>query len=295
MAELNKKMHIKNSSGVKQDVKIYSTVEESGNQYLPIKIDNIQAYICLCAIEDTRATYGRVRKNNNVLAIGINGIPAYSYNLLTINGSFTVPTGISKLRVTCVGGGAGGLIDRDCQGFTSVGQYTYTASGVQGNPTSFGNVTANGATSSVYSAYIFVSDDGEGNISSECRSRSVTNSYGTQNGSSAQNGSNVSHGYSGAPSVSLTKIDGTSAGSAGAGGGVVAGQGAQVCTGGSGYKVTAIINVSPGQVISYTIGSGGRCLHTGNLYTTAHNDGYRGICYPGSAGAILVEWGQGIQ
>lgn len=294
MATLAEKIQMKNSAGATQTALIYSTTTESGEPNLPVKVDGVQGYACLVGTSDTRATSGRVKTSGGAqYAIGASGVPAYDYALYTASGTFTVPANVTKLRVTCVGGGAGGMLERACDGFSSSNSYTF--SGVGGGATSFGSVVANGATSSVYTIRVMVSDDGEGHIFQDCPGRSVTNSSGTQNGTNAINGGNSTHGYQGAAAVSLTLIGGTSAGSASAGGGVTAAQSAQVCTGGSGYKATQVVDVSPGQTIACTIGSGGKCLHTGVLYATAHNDGYRGICYPGSNGAILVEWGDGIQ
>ena len=294
MATLAKKIYMKNSAGTQQTALIYSTTGESGSPNLPLKVDGVQGYACLVGTSDTRATSGRVKRpDGNQYAIGTSGVPVYGYGYYTSNGSFTVPAGVTLLRVTCVGGGAGGMLERDCDDFSSTG--TYTLSGVEGGATNFGTVVANGATSSVYSIRVVVSDDGEGNTFHDCYSRSVTNSSGTQNGTNTINGSNSTNGYHGAAAVSLTMIDGTSAGSAGAGGGVTAGQDAQVCTGGSGCRTTQFLSVSPGQTISCSIGSGGKCLHRGTLFATAHNDGRYGIAYPGSNGAILVEWGEGIQ
>lgn len=295
MATLAKKFRMRTSSGAVQLANIYSTPGEANNNTMRVLADDIAGYVAVGSIGDPRQTNGRVRKTNGVTyAILTDGAPAYGYGYYTSNGSFTVPAGVTKLRVTCVGGGAGGMLERDCDGFSASG--AYTLSGVEGGTTTFGSVVANGATSSVYSIRVAVSDDGEGNTFHDCyNSRSVTNSSGTQSGTNAINGSNSSHGYQGAAAVSLTRIDGTSAGSAGAGGGVTAGQDAQVCTGGSGYKTTQFLSVSPGQTISCSIGSGGKCLHRGTLFATAHNDGRYGIAYPGSNGAVLVEWGEGIQ
>lgn len=294
MATLAKKIQMKDSSGAAQTALIYSTAGESGEPNLPVKVDGVQGYACLVDISDDRATVGRVKTSGGTqYAIGARGVPPYDHALYATSGTFTVPANVTKLRVTCVGGGAGGMLERDCNGFSASG--TYTLSGVEGGTTTFGSVVANGATSSVYSIRVVVSDDGEGNTFHDCYSRSVTNSSGTQNGTNTINGSNSTNGYHGAAAVSLTMIDGTSAGSAGAGGGVTAGQDAQVCTGGSGCRTTQFLSVSPGQTISCSIGSGGKCLHRGTLFATAHNDGRYGIAYPGSNGAILVEWGEGIQ
>ena len=294
MATLAKKIRMKNSSGAVQTALIYSTTGESGEPNLPLTVDGVQGYACLAGTSDTRATSGRVKTSGGTqYAIGARGVPAYGYGHYTSNGSFTVPAGVTVLRVTCVGGGAGGMLERDCDDFSSTG--TYTLSGVEGGATNFGTVVANGATSSVYSIHATVSDDGEGHKYVDCYNTSITNSNGTQNGMTTTNGTNHTVGYQGGAAVSLTMINGTLSGSAGAGGGVTVAQRARICTGGSGYKTTQNISVTPGQVISYSIGSGGKCRDWGGLYATSYNDGHHGVAYPGSNGAVLVEWGEGIQ
>ena len=63
MAELAKKLYLKNSSGTTQTIKLYSTVAEanaSGGGVLNLKVDNINCYAALGATNNTYATSGRV-------------------------------------------------------------------------------------------------------------------------------------------------------------------------------------------------------------------------------------------
>ena len=109
MAELYKKLYIKNTEGVTQSAKLYSTTSESQTPYLSLKVDNINCYASLTDVSDSRATSGRIKKSDGtILAIGESGVSPYGYSLFTTSGSFTVPSGVTKLRVTCIGGGAGG-------------------------------------------------------------------------------------------------------------------------------------------------------------------------------------------
>lgn len=63
MAELAKKLYLKNTSGTTQTVKLYSTVAEAnaaGGGVLNLKVDDINCYAALGATNNTYATSGRV-------------------------------------------------------------------------------------------------------------------------------------------------------------------------------------------------------------------------------------------
>lgn len=55
------------------------------------------------------------------------------------------------------------------------------------------------------------------------------------------------------------------------------------------------MNVSAGQTISYSIGNGGKCNVDGTLYAQETGNIFGDVAAPGGNGAILVEWGDGIQ
>lgn len=93
------------------EVPIYDTVAEAGNAYSYIKLNGTTGYIPLCTTDDSRATAGRVKKHTGTIwAIAASGIPAYKKITYTTPGSFTftVPAGVTKLRVEVAGGGGGG-------------------------------------------------------------------------------------------------------------------------------------------------------------------------------------------
>lgn len=296
MATLSKKINMINSAGTQQTANLYSTTAESGSPYLSAMVDGTAAYAPLVSPSDASATSGRVAlSDGTIYAIGKSAVPSYSYQLLTTAGSgtFTVPSGVSKLRVTCVGGGAGGTcIDNtgECPESTNC-----RVSRCAGGATTFGSVTANGATAPIFSICTRTGDcsrDGGCDIIYYLCS-GYTVSKGTGNGG-------MTTGYDpvyGAGCVALTSYTGTQLACVGAGGYGDNG-GNNVCmasSGGSGYKTVSMISVTAGDVISYTVGAGGLLNRWGTYWSYAinSNEGQGGS--PGGAGGILVEWGQGIE
>ena len=286
MATLAKKIYIKNSAGTQQTALIYSTTGESGVPYLSLTVDGVQGYACLVGTSDARATSGRVKRpDGNQYAIGTSGTPDYGYGYYTSNGSFTVPVGVTMLRVTCVGGGAGGIIWQDREHGTG----TITTNGQNGGNTVFGSVVGQGAVAAVWKY---------------TRVQTGSDEYGTyystttilQTGSTGTTNCGVYGGtssYSGGGAVPLSRIDGTVVGYAGAGGYADGDGHPFIGPGASGYKKVQTIAVSPGQVIGYSIGGGGLFSWSGGLGNGGNSGGNGGA--PGNAGAILVEWGKGIQ
>ena len=109
MAEMAKKIHfLKN--GTEQTAKAYSTTAETGGSYITNSIDNTTVYVPIVGTSDSRATIGRVLKNGTTYAISTTGKPAYAEKSWTTAGSytFTVPQGVTRVRVAVCGGGGGG-------------------------------------------------------------------------------------------------------------------------------------------------------------------------------------------
>lgn len=293
MATFSKKINIL-KDGTTYSISVYSTSAEAGDSYTgAIVIDGTQGYYPLCSTSDSRATPGRVlHSNGNTYAIATGGVPAYSKKLITSGtGTFTVPSGATKLKVTCIGGGAGCFVYACSHSCTYDGAFTGsgTYSSGAGGATTFGSVTAYGATSNtvvVSKVQCCKSSSREcGAYSYAPKYSSFTVSTGSINGTK-----HTGCGYkAGTAGQSITAYDGTVYGPYGKGGGGAGdGNNDTVCamTGGSGKVTTSTITVTPGQSISYTVGSGG----------AGATDWYSGYnCEAGTAGAILVEWGKGIQ
>ena len=53
MAELSKKLHVKNTAGVTQDIKLYSTTNEVGSDFLKLKVDGVECYAPIATDGDT--------------------------------------------------------------------------------------------------------------------------------------------------------------------------------------------------------------------------------------------------
>lgn len=299
MATMAKKIQMKNSAGKAQTALIYSTTGESGTPNLPLKVDGVQGYACLVGTSDARATSGRVKSSGGTqYAIGARGVPAYDHALYATSGTFTVPANVTKLRVTCVGGGAGGMaVTRTVDGPGTFDSGTYTFNGVEGGETSFGSIKAGGAASSVYSFLVQHHYDGEGGWwYTDCTVLQNTVSVGSTNGIVHTGGAAT---VNGAAALALEQHDGTVAGYAGSGGKMVRGTSGSDYyrigfTGGSGYKVVQELEVTAGQTIAYVIGNGGKCNVNGTKYASEYNFLGNGAA-PGGNGAILVEWGDGIQ
>lgn len=89
-------------------VPIYSTTGEAGSAYSYIKVGGTTGYIPLCSTSDSRATAGRVKEHTGTIwAIATSGTPAYKKVTYSTPGSytFTVPAGVTKLRVEVAGAG----------------------------------------------------------------------------------------------------------------------------------------------------------------------------------------------
>lgn len=119
MAELAKKLHFK-KNGTEQTAKAYSTVDEAGDNYVPLKIDGVACYAPIGATNDAMATNGRVIKGGTAYAIKSQSKPAYTEISYTTAGTytFTVPSGVTRMRVAVCGGGGGGALANNHTGGT---------------------------------------------------------------------------------------------------------------------------------------------------------------------------------
>lgn len=121
MALLKKRLHIK-KSGSESTCSIYTSKTEVGNIYVLVKVDNTNAYIPLGAVSHKKATAGRVKKSGTTYTILSSITVPYTKKTYTTAGTFTltIPTGVTKVKVTLAGGGGGG-------GNNTGYHYSYTA------------------------------------------------------------------------------------------------------------------------------------------------------------------------
>lgn len=114
MSILSKKLYIKKGISTAA-CNIYSTAAEASENALKVKIDNTTGYVVLKKVDNTNATAGRVSIGGVTYAIatkhesgGGTAVP-YTEKSWTEAGShsFTIPAGITRIRVALCGGGAG--------------------------------------------------------------------------------------------------------------------------------------------------------------------------------------------
>ena len=115
MGVMSKKLYVKQTNGTAVGCNIYTTAAEAGDRSLKVKVENATGYVALKPITDSNATAGRVSVGGVTYAIatkyesGGGGAMPYTENYWTEAGShsFTVPAGITRIRVAVCGGGAG--------------------------------------------------------------------------------------------------------------------------------------------------------------------------------------------
>lgn len=297
MGQFAKHIYIQNSAGAIQAVNLYSTAGEAGPWRIRgANVDGQDAYIPCVPYDSTEA-----RRTSAVFTNGAGtwrfatvGTPAYGAAYYSGSGSFTVPDGVTVLRVTCVGGGAGALcyfhngnsgeVDNAWNANGGISRWVILGNG---GATSVGGVVANGATGNRVYAKLTLHEncDSDG----YCNSQRYVEYQSPTVGGGGNWGGSYGYGYhAGAGGYNLTNIYGTVYGYAGAGGG---GGGdhnnntVYTITGSSGYIVAGTIGVSPGSVLPVTVGGGGWAWFDTSAYA----------CEGGSSGAALIEWGQGIQ
>lgn len=327
MATFAKKIHTRGSDGVEYTTNVYSTPSEAGSQYMQIELDGQTGYVPLVDISDPLATAGRVTlSNGQTWALGKRGPIPYQYQIITASGSWTVPSDVTKIRVTCVGGGAGGVVvypRRYSHTWLTDADYTlaympkpfswcttayYLMFRVSGGPTIFGSLEASGAQSSTACVYFQHAIPGDCPATAPELSVLLSNTSLYSTGLRDLANCKQSCGYScggvfgdedvhNGPSTPLTGVNGTILGYAGTGGYADLDNPTNeiAMPGGSGYMAgPAYLNVRPGQVMDVSIGTGGLGYRRDEYVYGAYNSGGLGVAQGGN-GAVLVEWGVGIE
>lgn len=300
---------MKNSAGTTQTANIYGTTDEVGTNYMCATVDGTNGYIPLYATTDARATSGRVTKGSTTYAIASTAKPAYTkWGKSSGSGNFTVPAGVYKLRVTCVGGGAGGAIIA-AQSISNGSTVSNSATGAAGGKTTFGSVSAKGGeASTITKTHSCGSWDSEYGYCSGSEAYATSTSLG-KGTTAAVNVTNNTDTVAGTP-VAITDYQGNVLfNSHGKGGdvnafsriaGAVSNKGAcGAVVGASGYKTVKTISVTPGQVIDWSVGAGGagarNYVNNNATAVTSWWTGNDGGVGPGTGGAIVVEYGVGIE
>ena len=102
MAELIKKLKLQNTKGVIESCALYSTKDEASAMggVLPLHVDGVDCFAALGAATESEATSGRQEKNGVSLAILKQGGPTPGSITVQGTGTFTVPKGVTVLRLT---------------------------------------------------------------------------------------------------------------------------------------------------------------------------------------------------
>lgn len=146
MSILSQKLYIKKGSSTAA-CNIYSTAAEAGDKAL--RVGN--GYVALKPITDAHATAGRVSVGGVTYAVATkheSGGVAIPYtekswiiadNISTANYTFTIPNGITRIRVAVCGGGAGkGSLFSNGKGGGNTSAFGITATGGHGGGVAWG-------------------------------------------------------------------------------------------------------------------------------------------------------------
>ncbi len=272
MAELTKKLHFKKNT-TEHLAKAYSTTAEAGAEYITNKIDGVTAYAPIGATNDSRATIGRVKKSGGTeKAILTMGKPPYTEKSWTTAGTytFTVPQGVTRIRVAVCGGGSGSLSWNFKNGPINISD---------GGQSSFGDlITATGAKAPKINARY---DDGREFWD---LIEAIASVGGTPNG---RNGTVMSHATEAAKGADGHALSfANNVGLYGAGGSYEGGfeflWDTHYLSGGSGGYNSGYVSVTPTATYSIKVGSGSNGYdHKGKNQAKAGNSGFVLIAYGG--------------
>jgi len=225
--------------------------------------------------------YGRVTSASS----GSSGGGSYvggNAQLFTSSGTFTVPAGITKLKITAFGGGGGGSSNNGGLGGAGVALVTVTAGasytvtiGSGGNGAAYTNAGATAGGTTSFGSLVTATGGGAGNATS-----GTFSTTGTLIGSMKGNTTNLYlHGGSTA----------TATGSIGGGGGGMSGGGSSGAALNSTYVGTSIMG-SAGVYSNPSGGAGGGS--NGGAGGTGYFDGYTSYSGRGGGGGggMLIEW-----
>ena len=146
MSILSKKLYVQKTGGTAVACNIYSTSAEAGEKALKVNVDGVNGYVALKSTDNTAATDMRVKIGDVVYAVATKhesggvAIP-YTESYWTEAGShsFTVPAGITRIRVAVCGGGAGkGSLFSNGKGGGNTSAFGITATGGHGGGVAWG-------------------------------------------------------------------------------------------------------------------------------------------------------------
>lgn len=277
MAQLNKYLHIK-EAGVDTDtaIALYTTTDESGQGILVVKTDDIVAYPSTIGAIETKLKF---KKDDTTYTVTENAVIPYGNTKYTTAGTytFTVPAGVTKVRVSLIGGGGGAAVC-SCDKPRATG-------GSGGNSSAVGLTGTGGAGGS---AYFFTS--GSYWDFEQLMDTFAASAWGGAGGSpdgvaGSQSGSSYGDGTSiyGAGGVTINNA------TYGGGSGAKAAFSAYIASGGSGGRyLNKIVSVEPNSTYSIVVGGlgGNSSQVTSNALKYWNN---------GQAGCVFIEYGGDIK
>lgn len=270
MAELVKKLYIKNLNDVIDTARLYSTTNEIGGDSINLNVDDVNCYAAICTPTDANATNGRILKNDTTFAIKKLGEIPYSYTVYSSSGTFTVPAGVKQVRVTVVGGGGGGTFGehKDPNGRWND---SFDSKGNDGGTSSALGVSATGGKGS----FIQVKDAGYDPDSGTYLSAFITTNGTGGTGATLLN--SIYYGSGAGENQQVKWFD--------------RGISHLKARGGNGYTAQKTIAVTQGTVYAITVGGGGMGRHYSRLTEQA---AVITNTLQGGGGAVQIEWGKGI-
>lgn len=111
MPILAKKLYVQKEGQEIKSANIYSEVSEmiSGQPYLSVKFDEtINGYVPLNDLGSSDDSLGRVDVGGSTKQISMQAVIPYGSQRFNSSGTFNVPVGAKKLRITAAGAGGGG-------------------------------------------------------------------------------------------------------------------------------------------------------------------------------------------
>lgn len=111
MPILAKKLYVQKEGQEIKSANIYSEVSEmiSGQPYLSVKFDEtINGYVPLNDLGSSDDSLGRVDISGSTKQISMQAVIPYGSQRFNSSGTFNVPVGAKKLRITAAGAGGGG-------------------------------------------------------------------------------------------------------------------------------------------------------------------------------------------
>ena len=216
---------------------------------------------------------GRVQKNGTTYALATSGKPPYTEKSWTTPGTytFTVPAGVTRIRVAVCGGGGGGMANTG-----NYNEYKYAS---DGGDSMFGSLIS--AVGGKKGSFSFKFDD-EGGLSSTTVECGVGGSPNGRKGS-ASDRYEATGGAGFALSFSLTNGDYGKGGDANMPH-MPAGWGIATVSGGSGGYNSNYVNVSAGNTYPIVVGAGGSGAANSTRYTGE----------PGKSGFVIIAFGGDI-